>query len=163
MENSLIAPELYPLGSFITIWRISLNTSGPMNRWYYPRIPRATLLGEDKITPRICFCRELIDCLDAIPGAEYIDIDTPVIAFPLRISRNDPYFKPTREIMDNVPDACETNECWYTHPVFLRGIRMSAENILNEAPPRTNWWEYLENRTQRDAERSFHHEGLAYA
>lgn len=129
MENSLIAPELYPPDSFITIWRISFDTDAPLMRRYYPRIPKSTMFGEDEKTPRICFCRRIEDCFTACPKNNSFDIGAEFVAFPLRISVYDPYFIPTERISEKVPDAEFTGECWYTDAILLHGIPMRIDDF----------------------------------
>lgn len=128
--SSLEAPELYDPDSFITIWRVSFDVNGPRIRYYEPQIPKSAMEGEDQETKRICFAGTIEQCIIAIPGDRrraFFDKGSRLIAFPLRVSKDDPYLVIPDEYM--VPDAPFTSEYWYTRPVTLCGEEMEIGNF----------------------------------
>lgn len=79
----------------------------------------ADRLGEDSITPRICFAPSIALCLQAILGVP--EYGTLITVYKFCIEDTDPSLVPPMElfITNKVPDALENQEYWYLKPVTL--------------------------------------------
>lgn len=110
----------------IVLWRVSFDTDYPHTRTYTARVPKSTMPGEDKETPRICFCASIEECLSAMPGdRRFMRGGEKLLAFPFVVSRSDPYLISPETLIEAelVPDASFTGEYWYTapDPITLEG------------------------------------------
>lgn len=108
---------------FITVYHVSFSCD-ETTKYYYPRVPKSAMAGEDKSTPRICFADSIEGCITAMPKSQRnLDIGARMMVFPFLVSQNDPAFISTQMLEKErlVPDAIYTGECWYTKPVELKG------------------------------------------
>lgn len=111
----------------MTLWRVSpcFDSMSATTR-FVPRIPKNPIPGEDKTTPRVCFCDNIEHCLDAIAESDRqkILLDGQFFAYRFLVDTDDENLLRTDDIVDKVPDAHWTKEHWYLAPVFLIGVTM---------------------------------------
>lgn len=85
----------------------------------FPRIPENVASGEDKTTPRICCCTNILDCLRAMVEFpyHYNDNGQPELLEKLYVyTAHVPISKITEPTIHQVPDRCMTGEYWVTEP-----------------------------------------------
>lgn len=120
------------MSEYITLYQVSFDTKRPLTRRYEPQVPVSTMLGEDKVTPRVCFASSVEGCITAIPGDRrrvHFGEDAVIAVFPLRVALDDPALITPDDLKDFVPDAEFTREYWYTEPVALTGHLMRVESF----------------------------------
>lgn len=112
------------MSEYITLYRVSFDTEKPLTRRYEPRVPLTAMLGEDKITPRVCFADSIEGCISAMPHdlrGEYFGEGRIIVVFSFRVEADDPALWTPEDLKQSVPDAEFTREYWYTEPVILTG------------------------------------------
>lgn len=120
------------MSEYITLYRVSFDTKRPLTRYYEPRVPHTTMLGEDKVTPRVCFASSVEGCIAAIPGNRrrvYFDEGAVIAVFPFRVALDDPALVTPDKLKESVPDAEFTCEYWYMEPVVLTGHLVRVESF----------------------------------
>ena len=115
-----------PESQMISLWHVSADIDIPKEREFWPRIPKATAIGEEMLTPRICFAPKIEDCLNAIDETslqQIKDQDGVFMAFHFLVDKHDKFLKSYQELAQDVPDADWTHEHWYLQPLILTGQR----------------------------------------